>query len=90
MYRLEDVNFKLNELIGNAIRLSIQDKGFKKWSLVLGYSIETLKNHLESTLQEGITWETYLKNSKKFHLYITVMNGYGRYFGVNITRGETA
>jgi len=66
--RLEDVNFKLNELIGNAIRLSVQDKGFRKWSSILGYSVETLKIHLESTLQEGITWEVYLKNSNKFHI----------------------
>jgi DNA-directed RNA polymerase subunit RPC12/RpoP len=66
--RLNDIKFKLNELIGNSIRLSIKDKGFKKWSLILNYDVETLKNHLKKTLPKDVTWEIYLKSNNEFHI----------------------
>jgi hypothetical protein len=66
--RLKDIKFKLNELIGNSVRSSIKDKGFKKWSLILGYDIDVLKNHLEKTLPKNISWDIYLKNSTEFHI----------------------
>lgn len=59
--RQNDINFKLNELVGNSIRNGIKDKGFKKWCTIVGYSIEELKTHLETTFQDGLTWEIYLK-----------------------------
>jgi hypothetical protein len=66
--RKKDVNFKINELIGNSIRSSVRNKGFKKWSEILGYDIETLKVHLEKTLPKNITWEIYLKSNNEFHI----------------------
>lgn len=59
--RQNDINFKLNELISNSIRQGILDKGFKKWSNIVGYTTEELKYHLESTFENGLTWEVYLK-----------------------------
>jgi len=56
-----DVNYKLNRLMGNAINQGINDKGFKKWENIVGYSIDILRNHLETTLPENITWNDYLK-----------------------------
>lgn len=55
-----DINYKLNRLMGNAIRLGINDKSFRKWESLVGYSILELKSHLEKTLPEGITWVKYL------------------------------
>jgi hypothetical protein len=66
--RKNNINFKLNELVGNAIRLSIKDKGFNKWSKILGYDVEILKNHLEKTLPKNVNWEIYLKSNNEFHI----------------------
>jgi hypothetical protein len=55
-----DINYKFNRLMGNAIRHGINDKSFRKWESLVGYSILDLKIHLEKTLPEGITWNDYL------------------------------
>lgn len=47
--------------MSNAINQGIKDKSFKKWEKLVGYSINTLKNHLETTLPNNITWNDYLK-----------------------------
>lgn len=56
-----DVNYKLNRLMGNAINQGVNDKGFKKWESIVGYSINTLKDHLLKFASDGFTWEIYLK-----------------------------
>ena len=56
-----DAKYKLNELVSNAIRLAINNKGFEKWSAILGYDIDFLMNHLEKTFENGLTWNEYLK-----------------------------
>ena len=55
-----DINYKLNYLMSNAIRHGINNKSFRKWETLVGYSISELKTHLEKTLPEGITWIDYL------------------------------
>lgn len=55
-----DINYRLNTLIGNAIRNTVKDKGVKKWEQLAGYSISTLQKHLETTLPENVSWNDYL------------------------------
>lgn len=59
--RNSDIKFKLNELMGNAIRQSIKDKSFIKWGKIVGYDIETLIQHLEKKFEDNMTWEKYFK-----------------------------
>lgn len=35
------------------------DKAYRRWESILGYSLETLKKHLESQFRDGMTWENY-------------------------------
>jgi len=66
--RQKDLKYKIDELISNAIRLSINNKSFKKWEEIVGYSSETLINHLTKTLPKNLTWEKYLNSENKYHI----------------------
>jgi predicted nucleic acid-binding Zn ribbon protein len=56
-----NINYRLNILMGNAIRNTVKDKGVKKWEKLVGYSINTLQQHLETTLPESVSWNDYLE-----------------------------
>jgi hypothetical protein len=58
-----DPSYRLSARFGTAISDAVT--GAKKrirWSHLVGYDVETLKNHLESKFQPGMTWENYGKN----------------------------
>jgi len=67
--RKNDIRFALNKRMRDLMRKSIKTRGgvkSNKWELLAGYSVELLKEHLESTLPEGSTWSDFLSG----HLHI--------------------
>jgi hypothetical protein len=60
--RQNDISYNLYEKMSNAIRIALNGKGFKKWTKIVGYDAYDLKNHLEKTLPENISWNEFLKN----------------------------
>lgn len=60
--RKADPAFKLNCCISNAIRISLKgNKAGKHWELLVGYTLEKLKKHLEKQFINGMIWENYGK-----------------------------
>jgi len=61
--RLENPVFKLNQNTSRAIRGSLKFNGLSKngrhWENLVGYTIQKLKDHLESLFKSGMTWENY-------------------------------
>jgi len=52
--------FKLNENISRAIRISLQgNKAGHHWETLVGYTLKQLKKHLEKQFTEGMIWENY-------------------------------
>jgi len=51
---------RLNIKMSNAIRKSLNgNKNGRSWELLVGYSVEKLKHHLERLFQPGMTWENH-------------------------------
>lgn len=60
--RKVDPKFRLNRNISKAIWLSLKEsKKGAHWEFLVGYTIETLKKHLEKLFIKGMTWENYGK-----------------------------
>ena len=58
-----DLAFKLNKYISNAIRRSLGNgKNGKNWRELVGYDCQELKKHLELQFKDGMTWENYGRN----------------------------
>lgn len=54
------VNGKINNSISALIRYSLRsNKNGKAWEIVVGYSLQMLKKHLEMQFKLGMTWENY-------------------------------
>ena len=56
--------FKLKNNISTMIRKKLKARklyknGRKTWGNILDYSVEDLKQHLESQFEEGMTWDNY-------------------------------
>ena len=56
----ENLKYRLNRLMGNAIRNTIKDKNGMRWEKIVNYDINTLIEHLINTLPENVTWNDYL------------------------------
>ena len=54
----EDLNYRLQNYISRAIRRAIK-KNRKSAFNILGYTVEELRQHLESLFQPGMSWENY-------------------------------
>ena len=55
-----DVKFRLNESFSRAIWKSLKEKKAKThWELIVDYTVEELKKHLESKFKDGMNWENY-------------------------------
>ena len=51
---------KLNHNMSTYVRRYLKEKkGERKWESILGYTVETLKKHLEKLFKEGMTWNNY-------------------------------
>lgn len=58
---------RLNHNISNSVCKSLHgNKCGRSWELILGYTINDLKNHLEKQFQDGMTWENY--GARGWHL----------------------
>ena len=58
--RLVDFKFKLEQNIGNFIKLSIkQKKNGMSWKRLVGYSLENLIVHLEKQFDSKMNWNNY-------------------------------
>jgi hypothetical protein len=65
--RLTDVEYKLHDNMRRMVSACLKNgKGGKKLSTILGYNDKQLREHLETTLPEGITWDDYLTGD--FHI----------------------
>jgi len=58
--------FRLNRNISGAISSGLKSKNQPKanrhWEDLVGYTIQDLKDHIESKFQDGMTWSNYGKN----------------------------
>lgn len=55
-----DVKYKLNVVLSLGIRRSLNgNKGGRHWESLVGYTLEQLKDHLESLFQSGMSWDNY-------------------------------
>tara|TARA_Y100000310_G_scaffold57488_2_gene52689 strand:+ start:23982 stop:24761 length:780 start_codon:yes stop_codon:yes gene_type:complete len=61
--RRKDVLYRLNHYIGCGIRKCLKSKNISKngrhWEDAVGYTIQELKEHLESKFQPGMTWDNH-------------------------------
>ena len=53
-----DINYRLNNYISAAIRRAI-NKNHQTTFDLLGYSVDELRQHLESLFQDGMSWQNY-------------------------------
>lgn len=61
--RETDPMYKLSKNISNLIWYSLKSgKGGRKWSVLVGYTVNKLKKHLEKQFTEGMTWANYGKD----------------------------
>jgi hypothetical protein len=57
--RLDPI-YRIKNNISRHIRKAInQHKGGRKWQSIVGYSLEELKKHLETTFKNGMNWNNY-------------------------------
>ena len=57
-----DPKFHLDSNIASAISSSLRGrKGWRKWEELVGYSAEDLMRHLETSFNNGMTWDNYGK-----------------------------
>lgn len=54
----EDLNYRLHNYVSRAIRKAIKKNRQSAFNL-LGYTVEELRQHLESLFQPGMSWENY-------------------------------
>ena len=56
------INGKLNGSIGGLIwRALRKNKAGYSWEKLVGYTVEDLKQHLESKFKDGMTWEGFMR-----------------------------
>jgi hypothetical protein len=61
------LDFKINNNIRGAIwRFLKGDKNGRHWEILVGYTLDKLKKHLEKTMPKGHTWEDYING--KLHI----------------------
>lgn len=52
--------YKLKNNISRQIRKALQNnKNGKKWESIVGYTLDQLKIHIQSTFTDGMSWENY-------------------------------
>lgn len=57
-----DVMFRVGNNISRSIRQGLKrNKSRTHWEIVLGYTIDDLKRHLESLFRKGMSWDNYGK-----------------------------
>jgi len=67
--RKTDIAFKANEVMRDAIRVSLKDgKNGRHWETLTSYTCEELIKHLESLFTEGMTWENHGKGKDRWNL----------------------
>jgi hypothetical protein len=55
-----DPMFRLRSYFGTRLYISLKgNKHGLKWETIVGYTLQELKNHLESKFDENMTWENY-------------------------------
>lgn len=55
-----DVNFRLNDNMSSRIRYSLKhNKNNLHWENLVGYTLQELKQHLESQFEPGMNWNNY-------------------------------
>ena len=58
--RKTDIGFKLNINISLAIRKALgKNKNGRHWEDLVGYTLDSLKKHLEKLFTEGMNWNNY-------------------------------
>ena len=58
--RKNNLSRRISDNIGNQMRSALfRNKGRKSWEAIVGYSVESLINHLGTKFSEGMTWENY-------------------------------
>jgi len=75
-YRKTNFQYKLSSNIGKAIKKSIRkDQRGNHWEDLVGYSLDSLKSHLEKKFLPGMTWKNYGEGWQIDHLIpISVFN----------------
>jgi len=59
MKRDTDPMYRLNNAFRKRICESVRDKNNNHWEEIIGYKIQTLKQHLETQFEDGMTWNNY-------------------------------
>lgn len=59
--RMRSPRERINRNVSGAIRQHIKkgSKAGRRWETLVGYTVETLKQHLESLFQPGMSWSNY-------------------------------
>ncbi|MEE9574313.1 MAG: hypothetical protein V3W20_14755, partial [Candidatus Neomarinimicrobiota bacterium] len=62
--KIVDLKFKIKNRLSRAVSESIRrslngNKNGHHWEDIVGYTLQDLKDHLESLFQEGMTWENH-------------------------------
>jgi len=59
---------KLNNRMGTAVRDSIKKgrKAGRKWETLVGYTVDSLKRHIEKQFKKGMNWQLFMEG--KIHI----------------------
>lgn len=67
--------YKLNHCISSAISCSLKKgKSGRSWKILVGYTLNQLKRHLEKLFQPGMTWDNYGKWHVDHEIPISAFN----------------
>jgi hypothetical protein len=52
---------KINDRVGQGIRRSLRSsKANRHWEILVGYTVDTLKAHIEKQFKEGMDWDAFM------------------------------
>lgn len=58
--RENDMQYRINQRIGSNIRMALIDNAHgRSWEKLVGYTLQELKDHLESQFEPGMTWDNH-------------------------------
>ncbi|HDY87952.1 MAG TPA: hypothetical protein ENH82_07560 [bacterium] len=68
------LNRRMRDGIRHSLKSKKKNKGGRHWEELVGYTVEDLKNHLESLFTNGMSWENYGEWHIDHRIPISVFN----------------
>lgn len=84
--RRENPSYRLNSNFSKLVWESLRNsKEGKRWEIIVGYTVEQLKEHLEKKFEHGMAWENYGKWHVDHIIPVSVFN-FSKYSHIDFKR----